>query len=82
MILEKAWASVVDWSWNQIWGWCWDEADNFEVDEDADMGDGDTGGSEDEHYKSVEQRLAAKLAARAENVFKVCLLSALLFATS
>ena len=60
----------------------WDEVDNFEVDGDADMGDGDTGDSEDEHYKPVEQRRAAKLAARAENVFKVCLLSALLFATS
>ena len=59
-----------------------DEVDNFEVDGDADMGDGDTGDSEDEHYKPVEQRRAAKLAARAENVFKVCLLSALLFATS
>ena len=59
-----------------------DEVDNFEVDGDADMGDGDTGDSEDEHYKPVEQQRAAKLAARAENVFKVCLLSALLFATS
>uniref|UniRef100_A0A2N9H7K8 Sas10 C-terminal domain-containing protein n=1 Tax=Fagus sylvatica TaxID=28930 RepID=A0A2N9H7K8_FAGSY len=33
---------------------------------DVDMGDGDTGDSEDEYYKQVEQRRAAKLAAKAE----------------
>jgi U3 small nucleolar RNA-associated protein 3 len=50
-----------------------DEVDNFEADGDADMGngdvdmgDGDTGDSEDEYYKQVEQRRAAKLAAKAE----------------
>ena len=43
-----------------------DEVDNFEVDGDADMGDGDTGDSEDEYYKQAEQRRAAKLAAKAE----------------
>jgi hypothetical protein len=31
-----------------------DEVDNFEADGDADMGDGDTGDSEDEYYKQVE----------------------------
>uniref|UniRef100_A0A2N9GIL8 Sas10 C-terminal domain-containing protein n=1 Tax=Fagus sylvatica TaxID=28930 RepID=A0A2N9GIL8_FAGSY len=50
-----------------------DEIDNFEADGDADMGDGDvdmgdgdTGDSEDEYHKQVEQRRAAKLAAKAE----------------
>ena len=50
-----------------------DEVDNFEADGDADMGDGDvdmgdgdTGDSEDEYHKQVEQRRAAKLAAKAE----------------
>ncbi|KAL4632107.1 hypothetical protein ACB092_04G028200 [Castanea dentata] len=43
-----------------------DEVDNFEVDGDADMGDGDTGDSEDEYYKQAEQRRAAKLAAKAD----------------
>ena len=60
----------------------WDEVDNFEVDADADMGGGNTGDSEDEYYKPIEQRRAAKLAAKAEYVFKVCLLSAMRFATS
>ena len=82
MILGKAWASVVDWSWNQIWGWCWDEADNFEVDEDADMGDGDTGGSEDEYYKPVKQRASCKTCCQSWRCFRVCSLSAMLFATS
>ena len=59
-----------------------DQVDNFEVDGDADMGDGDTGNSEDECYKPVEQWWAAKLAAKAEDVFKVCLWSTMLFATS
>ena len=43
-----------------------DEVDNFEVDRDADIGDGDTGDSDDKYYKQVEQRQAAKLAAKAE----------------
>jgi hypothetical protein len=42
-----------------------DEVDNFEADGDADMGDGDTGDSEDEYYKQVEhdelQNLPLKL---------------------
>ena len=38
------------------------EVDNFEADGDVDMGDGDTGDSEDEYYKQVEQRRAAKIA--------------------
>ena len=32
-----------------------DEVNNFEVDGDADTGVGDTGDSEDEYYKPVEQ---------------------------
>ena len=67
-----------------------DEVDNFEADGDADMGDGDvdmgdgdTGDSEDEYYKQVEQRRAAKLAAKAE-MYSRCVsalgLAAMLFA--
>lgn len=70
-----------------------DEVDNFEVDGNADTGVGDTVDSEDEYfkpfeqwwyeyYKPVEQWRAAKLAAKAEDVFKVCLLCTMLFATS
>ena len=62
-----------------------DEVDNFEVDGDADMGDGDTGDSEDEYYKQAEQRRAAKLAAKAE-MYSRCVsalwLDDILFATS
>ena len=62
-----------------------DEIDNFEVDGDADMGDGDTGDSEDEYYKQAEQRRAAKLAAKAE-MYSRCVsalwLDDILFGTS
>jgi hypothetical protein len=42
------------------------EPSSQNVQNHVDMGDGDTGDSEDEYYKQVEQRRAAKLAAKAE----------------